>query len=124
MSIKTDIIIGGRGSGKSARLVMRSAMSGTYILTTSDVRAQHLLDLAKEMGVTIPNPVTVRDWVKGDKFVESSIQRDGLYIDDLDDVVESLFWPIPIKVVTITEHNGQMLWTKKNPYLEEKSNDS
>ena len=113
MSINMDIIMGQRGTGKSSKLVMRSAMTRTYILTTDDVRARYLSDLARRMNVSIPYPITVREWQQSDKFQGSSILRDGLYIDDLDDVVEKIFDPIPIKAATINEYHGRLLMLKE-----------
>lgn len=53
--------------------------------------------------MTIPFPVTVDEYLRSDKFRGSSIRRDGLLIDDADDVFKVIFAGIPIKEITITD---------------------
>lgn len=52
-------IIKGRGCGKTYDLIMRSAETQTPILTVYDKR--YIREAAERMGVTIPEPVTVKD---------------------------------------------------------------
>lgn len=98
----TEIISGGRYCGKSSELVRRSAATGIYILVVNRKRAEQLADLAQEMGLYIPFPVTIREYFEGNKFRGSSLERDGIYIDDVDDIVKSIFSTVEIKAVTFT----------------------
>lgn len=100
-----DIIIGKRGYGKTTKLIRRSAEENIYILTTDGLRAKRIAKMAKEMGLDIPYPVTVNEYFLDDRFKGSSIRRDGLLIDDADDVFKTIFAGIPIKEITITDNN-------------------
>lgn len=73
--------------------------------------------MATEMGLTIPFPVTVDEYFRSDKFRGSSIRRDGLLIDDADDVLQAIFYTIPIKEITITDHDevGNCIRYLQNP---------
>ena len=106
----TEMILSPRRSGKTLELIKRSAQDRTYILTLNRQRADDLFRQAQDMGYDIPYPVTLEDFHRT-QFRGSFIQRDGLYLDDADDILASIFRGIPIKGVT---------WTgmpKDNPYL-------
>ena len=98
-----DIIIGKRGYGKTTKLIRRSSDENLYILVASGERAYQVAQMATEMGLTIPFPVTVDEYLRSDKCRGSSIRRDGLLIDDADDVFKVIFAGIPIKEITITD---------------------
>lgn len=51
------IIKGGRASGKTTLIVRLSADQKIPIMTTNYVRAQILKDYAKDLGLTIPEPI-------------------------------------------------------------------
>lgn len=116
-----DIIIGKRGYGKTTKLIRRSSDENLYILVASGERAYQVAQMATEMGLTIPFPVTVDEYLRSDKFRGSSIRRDGLLIDDADDVLQAIFAGIPIKEITITDHNevGNCIRYLPNPEEEE-----
>lgn len=100
-----DIIIGKRGYGKTTKLIRRSSDENLYILVASGERAYQVAQMATEMGLTIPFPVTVDEYFRSSKFRGSSIRRDGLLIDDADDVFQVIFAGISIKEITITDPN-------------------
>ena len=60
------------------------------------------------------NSTKIEEYLKGSKFRGSCIRRDGLLIDDVDDVLQQLFAGIPIREVTITDYDNIR-------YLEERS---
>ena len=99
----TTIITGGRGTGKTAMLIRHSAETGRYILVTNSTRARGIFEQAKTMGYEIPYPITVSAFKTGEHggFVGSSIRRDGLLVDDMEDVIKSMFNDIEIKGFTI-----------------------
>ena len=105
----TNIIIGERCSGKTTRLILRSARDQLYILTSTKSRAHAIFDTARDMGLAIPFPVTLDEYLRGSKFQGSSIRRDGLLIDDVDDVVRTLFAGIPIREMALTDY-GNVRW--------------
>lgn len=101
-----NIVIGERCSGKTTRLIERSAKDQLYILTSTKPRARAIFDNAIRMGLDIPYPITVEEYLRGDKFRGSSIRRDGILIDDLDDVLRVIFTGIPIHEVTMTDYGN------------------
>ena len=110
-----NVVIGERCSGKTTRLIERSAKEGIYILVANKEMARCVADQAKDMGLEIPYPVTVGEYLRGNKFQGSSIRRDGLLIDDLDMVLDLLFRGIPIREVTLTDRgNVEKLETRNN----------
>lgn len=101
-----NVVIGERCSGKTTRLIERSAKEGIYILVANKAMARCIADQAKEMGLDIPFPVTLDEYLRGNKFQGSSIRRDGLLIDDLDMGLDLLFGSIPIREVTLTDRGN------------------
>lgn len=102
MNRDTKIIVGKVGVGKTTELIERSAESGIYILVANRKRAEMLVKQAEDMKLYIPFPVTLQEWLSSStRFHGSSIRRDGLLIDDIDDVIKELFLPIEIKAVTL-----------------------
>lgn len=117
----TLIITGGRGTGKTALLIKHSAETGRYILVTNSNRAEGIYKQAKAMGYNIPYPITVSEFKTGEHggFVGSSIRRDGLLVDDMNDVLNRMFNGIPIHGLTIDEDDlkNDIVWKRNNPYL-------
>lgn len=98
----TEILVGEGMTGKTAELIKMSAESGIYILVANRKRAEILAEQARNMKLYIPFPVTLQEWLRSEnRFHGSSIRRDGLLIDDVDDVIKELFLPIEIKAVTL-----------------------
>ena len=120
----TKILQGGIGSGKSMALIQESARTGIYIMVANKVRAKILFDNAKRMGYDIPYPITIYEWLwSHNRFAGSSIQRDGIYIDDVDDVFEEIFRPLKINAVTMRPLDEEqidepMRWARMNPIIE------
>lgn len=101
---KPQIILGKIGDGKTVELIKISAKTGIYILVTTRIRANHLFKQAKNMGYDIPYPVVIDDYFR-DKFTGSSIRQDGLLIDDVDDVLKTIFNGVNIRAVSLTNDN-------------------
>lgn len=99
----TDIIVGSRGSGKSTALLKQSAEEQIYILTGTRSQAKCLFDQAREMGLNIPFPVTWDDYCKG-HFQGTSIEEDGVLIDEASHILSRALRGIPIKTVTWTKY--------------------
>ena len=53
------LIIGGRQSGKTTHLIKESAKTGKVIITFNAEHAKHVLRMANDMEVKIPQPVPV-----------------------------------------------------------------
>ena len=99
------VIVGNRQSGKTTELIKMSAKNNIYILVANYPRAYYLFQQARDMGYEIPFPVTLHEYLYSNRFVGSIIRRDGLYIDDVEDVLTELFKPIEIKAITVTKYN-------------------
>lgn len=99
----TELIVGSRNSGKTTELIKRSATDGLYILTGTKRQARCIFDQARDMGYDIPFPVTWAEFQKG-HFQGSSIQKDGLLIDEAGWLLSYIFKGIPIKGVTWTKY--------------------
>ena len=99
---RMDIYVGGRGSGKTATLIKKSAETGAYILVATKHQAHAVYKQAKEMEYDIPFPVTVSEIITGLKyFNDSYIKKYGLLIDELQSVLDVAFCGIPIHGATL-----------------------
>lgn len=112
-----NITIGERCSGKTTKLIKRSAYEGVYILVATKHRAQALVQDAERMGLKIPFPITIDEYLRDrDKFkFKYSDVFCGLLIDDADDVLQQVFAGIPIREVTVTD-SGNISWLKPVKY--------
>lgn len=70
-------IHGGRATGKTTMLLQQSAMTGVPIMTTNYHRIAIYKDLAKQMGLKIPEPILWRNRQEGQGF-----DRHQVLIDD------------------------------------------
>lgn len=115
----TLIITGGRGTGKTALLIKHSAETGRYILVTNNTRAEGIFKQAKAMGYNIPYPITVSEFKTCSKFEGSSIRRDGLLVDDMNDVINCMFNGIPIHEFTIDRDafKDDFVWDRNSAYM-------
>ena len=95
-----ELIIKGRGNGKTTELIKRSAATQTYILTVNKQRAHAVFWQAREMGLDIPYPVTIDEYFSTHGFTGSFIK--SIYIDDADDVLKHIFCRVNVEAITIT----------------------
>jgi hypothetical protein len=78
------LICGGRGSGKTARLVRMSADTGATIICVNDICVKRTLEIAKMLNVVIPDPVSI------DKFLDGGLNwqvKSSILIDDADEIL-------------------------------------
>ena len=81
-----------RGKGKTTELIKQSARDWSYILCMNKVNAHHVFDMAREMGLDIPFPITPSDLpLRG--------LTCSVLIDEIDYILPTL---IGAKVDTIT----------------------
>lgn len=73
------LVIKDRGTGKSTQLVYTSAVTQYPIITQHRTSIIHLMDLANELGVVIPTPMTVDDYKARGRIHESHILIDEGY---------------------------------------------
>ena len=67
------LVIKDRGTGKSTQLVYTSAVTQYPIITQHRTSIIHLMDLANELGVVIPTPMTVEDYKARGRIHENHI---------------------------------------------------
>ena len=73
------LVIKDRGTGKSTQLVYTSAVTQYPIITQHRTSIIHLMDLANELGVVIPTPMTVDDYKARERIHENHILIDEGY---------------------------------------------
>lgn len=73
------LVIKDRGTGKSTQLVYTSAVTQYPIITQHRTSIIHLMDLANELGVVIPTPMTVDDYKARGRIYENHILIDEGY---------------------------------------------
>lgn len=99
----TKITIWERCSGKTTRLIIRSATEGSYILVSNKCRVREIVYKARDMNLHIPEPITIYEYFRGSKFRGSAIREKGILIDELDDVIREIFSGFHINEVTIND---------------------
>ena len=95
-----DIILMGRGEGKTTEFIQRSHETNTYILVTNQKRADYVFKQAKEMGYNIPYPITF-DGYSRNRFVGTTIRR--ILVDDADDLLKMVLGHREIDAITMTK---------------------
>lgn len=93
-----------RGRGKTTHLVHISAFTQAPIVTFSFASKRHIIDTAKILGLTIPEPITFNEFKAGKfKDKESTYKRTGLLIDDMESMLEiilSEYFACPVLATT------------------------
>ena len=95
-----EVIMGGRGSGKTKKLIQLSSSSWKYIVCKDEKEIERITDFAREMGLRIPFPITYRDFLEK-KYYGRGIK--GFLIDNADMLIQNLSPVVPIDVITIRE---------------------
>lgn len=81
------IILGGRASGKTTKLIQESAETGRRILTHNKELAREIWWQAQSLGYDIPIPLTVMDLKPGTR---AEIKKQGILIDDIETTLSAL----------------------------------
>lgn len=80
-----------RASGKTTLLIKESAKTGKPIITANCFAADNIRQMAKDMGVDIPKPMSATSWLSG-CYRDGRFNRvDDILIDELDAVLRSIF---------------------------------
>ena len=87
-----DIIFKPRATGKTHDAVLLSAKTGATMVYHRRGYVQHALDIAKKIGVTIPNPISYKD-LRGLNI------HNGIILDDFEYTIQDI---IPQKIISIT----------------------
>ena len=100
-----NYVIGGRGSGKTTKLIKMSAETGYPIVVTDSIRREDLLSLAKTLNFKIPLPITYIEWMNQSYLFPYRMREDRIkdvYIDNVDDLLTQIFNGVSIHTVTLT----------------------
>lgn len=81
------IILGGRASRKTTKLIQESAETGRRILTHNKESARGICWQAQSLGYDIPTPLSVMD-LKPETRAE--IKKQGILIDDIETTLSAL----------------------------------
>lgn len=86
------IILGGRASRKTTKLIQESAKTGCRILTFNKESARGIYDQAMSLRYDIPVPLTVKDLKQLSDYSEekAEIKRRGIIIDELEATLSAL----------------------------------
>ena len=87
-------------SGKTTQLIHISHEKNMYIMTTDKNRADIIFKKAREMGIYIPYPVTLADYMQG-RLQGAHIRE--ILIDDADDILKRIFYGLYIDTITMTK---------------------
>lgn len=97
------IILGERYSGKTTNLIAASAATGSTIVTAGNNLKTGILCNAKQMGLCIPDPITLRELKDmPSRFRQDKFMENGIIIDDIELMLSSLFYGLPIERVSLT----------------------
>ena len=100
-----DIIYKGRGKGKTTELIKMSAEKNLYILVADRNRQREVFNLARDLNLNIPFPITVEDYFRSDKLRGSFINT--ILIDDADYILQQIFNTVVIDTITITNKENK-----------------
>ena len=96
---KTHLIIGDRQVGKTTRLIKESYEKGIPIIVWCNDHAKNILNKAKEMNISIPDPVVVTSGINSRGLASRPDMQNGCLIDDVDFFLPGL---LGLKVVAAT----------------------
>lgn len=90
------IICGGRRSGKTTELIKHASKHNLYILCANKIRVKNVVEIAKELKLEIPFPITLSELpLKGRSIKE-------ICVDDIDEILYQLL-SIDVESFTVTE---------------------
>ena len=81
------IIVRGRQGGKTTEMIRLAAETHAYIVCTDQRRARQIAQQARDMGLSIPFPLTASEWQKH-HYHPPGVR--GIMFDDLDRIIQDL----------------------------------
>lgn len=98
------IYIAGRQTGKTVFLIQQSARTGAVIVAPTCQMVGYIDRMARDLGLQIPPPITVADWIRG--LVGQREDRDKTYlVDELQIVLNQL----NVETATLDENYKEMV---------------
>lgn len=94
-----NIIFDKRRTGKTTELIKLSAETGHYIVTLNNLTANDILNKAKKMNLTIPNPLTYHEFINCSYYGKNI---NGFLIDDAEMLLQGMS-SYKIHTITMTD---------------------
>lgn len=98
------IYVSGRQPGKTTFLIRQSADTGAVIVAPTCQMARYIDSMARELGLQIPPPVTVADWIRG--LVRQPKDHDKTYLVD---ELQMALHQLNVKAATIDRNYEEMV---------------
>lgn len=94
-----NFLIKGRAQGKTFKMIITSEVTGYPILVSDDKRKSFLIDMAKEMGCNIPDPI---DYKHYKRYTDGRRHDEKILIDDAEEIIrEALKETLRVEVVAV-----------------------
>ena len=94
-----NLIVGGRGSGKTTYLIEESDATGYYIIVRDKQTASQVFEMAIKMKKNIPFPITYEEFVDKQYYGEGI---SGFLLDEVISFLQYLSGRVPIYSGTLT----------------------
>ena len=91
------VITGGRGEGKTTKIIELCAKNFGYIVCADHRRSRYISDLATTMGLDIPFPITFHDFVEN-RYYDLGINE--FLIDDAHELIQYLS-NVPVSAISV-----------------------
>lgn len=98
-----DILNLERGKGKTTYLIQRSHMTRKPILVGVEMQKNYIKDKARDMGLSIPEPLSVKDLI-GDSS-RGKVKPTSILVDEMPTVFQTVLG-ITIDTATMTERDN------------------
>lgn len=100
------LLIKDRGTGKTTGLIYTSESTGFPIIVSSYLKKEQVVEQAKKLNCTIPEPITVRELKtnRGIRFLKDD--NSGVLIDDVTDILEDAltdYLGVPVCCATMSD---------------------
>lgn len=104
-----DIIIGGRGSGRTTELIKACAADpGSIIVCSTEIMASYIANTAKQMDLDIPKPISFNDLTNGHM---RGRKITGCYFDNLEAILQTMVTKgIPVRYVSVEGGLENIIW--------------
>lgn len=93
-----EVIQRKRGNGKTTELIRISYQTMNTIVCVNETEVRSVLNIAKNMGLKIPPPITFSKFLSNGK---RGGRYNGFLIDNVDILLENISEYIPVKVITL-----------------------
>lgn len=98
------VYIAGRQTGKTVFLIQQSARTGAVIVAPTYQMVGYIDRMARDLGLQIPPPITVADWIRG--LVR---QREGHGKTYLVDDLQMMLHQLNVEASTLDENYKEMV---------------